>query len=318
VTTPNDSWLPSPDEPLFILAMDQRASFARTLFDVTGTPSPHDLTRMRQAKSLVYEGLRHVAGRVTAGREGVLVDEDLGAEVARTAKADGVVLLPIEKSGARVFEVEYGDRFAEHVEAFDPDFFKVLVRFNPADDEAERQTQIERLAAVSHWAEGANRRWVFELLVPPTPEQLTAHGDQDGFDVEARPGLTAQVISELQAGDVHPTIWKLEGYDTRAGADVVLAAVAADEAHPATCIVLGRDAPIARVEHWLEVAAEKDFVGFAVGRTNWEDPLRRYLAGTLTSEGLLDAVAKNYSTLVDAFVGASDRLKAAPERPAAE
>ena len=81
---------------------------------------------MRQAKALIYEGLRHVAGSVPFGREGVLVDEDLGADVARTAKSDGVVLLmPIEKSGSRVFELEYGDQFAEHVEAFDPDFFKL-------------------------------------------------------------------------------------------------------------------------------------------------------------------------------------------------
>jgi myo-inositol catabolism protein IolC len=305
VTTPNDSWLPSSDEPLFILAMDHRASFAKDLFGVTGAPAPDELSRMCQAKALVYEGLRHVAGSVSSGREGVLVDEDLGADVARTAKSDGVVLLmPIEKSGSRVFELEFGDRFAEHVEAFDPDFFKVLVRFNPLDEETLQRTQIDRLAMVSQWAERANRRWVFELLVTPTPEQLAAHGDQDGFDLEARPGLTAEVISQLQAGEVYPTIWKLEGYDTPAGADVVLAAVAAEREHPAVCIVLGRDAPIDRVEHWLKVGAAKHFVGFAVGRTIWEEPLGRYLSGALSSEELVDVVADNYSTLVDAYIGA--------------
>ena len=305
VTTPNDSWLPTAEEPLFILAMDHRASFTKNLFGITGDPSPDDLTRMRQAKMLIYEGLRHVAGRVSAGREGILVDEDLGAEVARAAKSDGVVLLmPIEKSGSRVFELEFGDRFAEHVEAFDPDFFKLLVRFNPLDDESMRQTQIERLAAVAQWAERTTRRWIIELLVPPTPEQLAAHRDQAGFDVAERPGLTAQVISELTAGGVHPTIWKLEGYETEAGADVVLAAVAADHDHPAACIVLGRDAPLSQVEHWLAVGAACDFVGFAVGRTIWEDALRRHLAGTLSGEGLVDVVAENYSTLVDAYAGA--------------
>src|SRR5277367_2695554 len=180
MTAPNDSWLPSAGEPLFILAMDHRASFGKDLFGVTGEWSPTDLTRMRQAKELIYEGLRHVAGRVPSGREGVLVDEDLGADVARKAKSDGVVvLMPIEKSGSRVFELEFGDRFAEHVEAFDPDFFKTLVRFNPLDDDAMRQTQITRLAAVSRWAEDTGRRWIIELLVPPTPEQLAAHSDQD-------------------------------------------------------------------------------------------------------------------------------------------
>jgi myo-inositol catabolism protein IolC len=305
MTAPNDSWLPTADEPLFILAMDHRASFAKDVFGVAGAWSPTDLRRMRDAKALIYEGLRHVAGRVPSGREGVLVDEDLGAEVARTAKSDGVVLLmPIEKSGSRVFELEYGDQFAEHVEAFDPDFFKLLARFNPLDDESVRQTQVERLATVSQWAARTNRRWIIELLVPPTPEQLAAHGDQAGFDAQERPGLTAQVIAELYAGAVYPTIWKLEGYESDAGAEVVLAAVAAEHDHPATCIVLGRDAPLTQVEHWLAVGARCNFVGFAVGRTIWEDALRRHLAGTLSSEGLVDAVAENYSTLVDAYISA--------------
>ena len=113
VSAPNDSWLPSPDEPLFILAMDQRASFAEEVFGVTGPPSEADLVRMRQAKTLVYEGLRHFAGGVRSGREGVLVDEELGTGVLHSAKSDGlVVLLPIEKSGLKEFELEYGDRFA--------------------------------------------------------------------------------------------------------------------------------------------------------------------------------------------------------------
>ena len=100
---------------------------------------------MRQAKTLVYEGLRHFAGGVRAGREGVLVDEQLGTEVVDSAKSDGlVVLMPIEKSGLRVFELEYGDRFAEHIEKFDPDFFKALVRYNPLDDETVRRTQATR------------------------------------------------------------------------------------------------------------------------------------------------------------------------------
>jgi myo-inositol catabolism protein IolC len=315
VTTPNDSWVPTADEPLFILAMDHRASFGKDVFGITGEWSPTDLTRMRQAKGLIYEGLRHVAGRVPSGREGVLVDEDLGAEVARTAKSDGVVLLmPIEKSGSRVFELEFGEQFAEHVEAFDPDFFKLLVRFNPLDDDSMRRTQRERLAMVSQWAEHTNRRWIIELLVPPTPEQLAAHADQAGFDAQERPALTAQVISELYAGGVYPTIWKLEGYETEAGADIVLAAVATETDHPAVCIVLGRDAPLSQVEHWLAVGARCDLVGFAVGRTIWEEALRQHLAGTLSGEGLVDAVAENYSTLVDAFLHASPRLRSSGQQ----
>jgi myo-inositol catabolism protein IolC len=315
VSAPNDSWLPSPSEPLFILAMDHRASFAKDLFDVTGPPAPSDLARMRQAKTLIYEGLRHFAGGVRSGREGVLVDEDFGADVVRSAKSDGlVVLMPIEKSGQEVFELEYGDRFAEHVEKFDPDFCKALVRYNPLDDEKMRRTQVTRLATVSQWAERADRRWLIELLVPPTPQQLATCGDQAGFDRGARPELTAEAITQLQAGQVRPTIWKLEGYETTAAADVVLTAVANDAAHPAQCIVLGRDAPLPRVEHWLKVAAQRPFVGFAVGRTIWEESLRRFLRGAISEDEVIEQVADNYATLVETYIRASRGSSGAPSQ----
>ena len=115
--------------------MDQRASFARDLLGVDGDPTEAELTKMRDAKMLIYEGARQaVAAGLTTGHPGVLVDEELVVEVARRARADGFVLaMPIEKSGTELFELENGDRYPDHVEAFDPDFFKVLVRYNPAD-----------------------------------------------------------------------------------------------------------------------------------------------------------------------------------------
>lgn len=304
-TAPGDRWLPSAADPLFILAMDHRASFAKDLFHITGTPSPEDVTRMRTAKSLIYEGLRRVSAD-GSGRLGVLVDEHLGSPVTKAARRDGVVLaMPIEKSGVRVFELEYGDRFAEHVAAFDPDFMKVLVRYNPDDPLEVRDTQLSRLNAVSDWAAREGRRWLFELLVPATPEQLADGGGPDGYDREIRPGLTATVIAQLQAGDVRPTIWKLEGYDTTAGAEQVLATVAADRDHPASCIVLGRDAPVARVEDWLRIAAaEPGYAGFAVGRTIWEQPLRAHLAQQIDADQLVEEVAHTYSGLIRTYADA--------------
>jgi myo-inositol catabolism protein IolC len=299
------SWMPSSETPMFILAMDHRASFMRDVFGITQTPTSEDVSRMRTAKSLIYEGLRRVTP-LGSGRLGVLVDERFGSAVAESARHDGVLLaMPIEVSGAPTFELEYGDAFAEHIATFDPDFVKVLVRQNPADPQAARDTQIGKLRAVSDWLASQGRRWLFELVVPPTPEQLGSAGSQDAYDRDVRPGLTAEVITELQAGDVHPSVWKLEGYDTAAGTEVVLAAVAADIDHPARCIVLGRDAPLNRVEHWLRLAAASpDFAGFAVGRTIWENPLRDHLAGHLSADELTETVARTYGALIDTYISA--------------
>jgi myo-inositol catabolism protein IolC len=284
--------------------MDHRSSFAKTVFGLSGEPTAEELGKMRDAKSVIYEGGREAVGTGLAqGRAGVLVDEHLGSDVAKQAKADGLVLaMPIEKSGTKLFELEYGEQFAEHVEAFDPDFFKVLARYNPADSDQDRATQIERLARVSTWATGVGRHWLLELLVPPTSEQLAQSEDQYHFDREVRPGLTVEAISALVAGGVHPTIWKLEGYETSEGAEEVLRAVAADTAHLAQCIVLGRDAPMSRVEHWIDVAAPlPGYAGFAVGRSIWEEAILGLTGGKMSRSEAVRSISTRYRALIDTY-----------------
>jgi myo-inositol catabolism protein IolC len=295
---------PSAESPLFLLAMDHRASFAHTLLGVSGEPTDAELERMRDAKLVIYDAARTAfAEDLPPGRAGVLVDEHLGAEVAKQAKAAGLVLaMPIEKSGTKLFELEYGEHFAEHVENFDPDFFKVLVRYNPADDEQVRTTQIERLARVSAWAEKVGRSWLFELLVPPTSQQLVENEDQYHFDRDTRPALTVETISAFVAGGVNPTIWKLEGYETVEGAQTVLRAVAADSARPAECIVLGRNAPMSSVEHWIDIAAPlPGYAGFAVGRSIWEEPLLDLLGERIDRGEAVRFIAARYRMLTDAY-----------------
>ena len=267
---------PSAAQPLFILAMDHRDSFGRTLFGVRGTPDAGQLAGMRSAKELIFAGARQVAESTPGpGQLGILVDEQLGADVARQARKAGFVLaMPVETSGADRLTFEYGDDFANHVEAFDPDWVKVLVRFNPADPAELRDAQTDALRRLHDWVTASRRRWLIELLVPPTREQLVAHDDQALYDETARPALTAQVIGSLTAAGVHPGIWKLEGYETTAGAQLVLDAVRDSGAPASSCIVLGRNAPQRQVDHWLSVAAPlPGYVGFAVGRSIWDQPV---------------------------------------------
>ena len=102
---------------------------------------------MRDAKLMIYEGLsRADPSNLEGGRAGVLVDEQLGSEVAERAKADGLVLaMPVEKSGTELFELEYGKHYPEHLTSYGPDFFKVLVRYNPADAADDRKVQMGAL-----------------------------------------------------------------------------------------------------------------------------------------------------------------------------
>jgi myo-inositol catabolism protein IolC len=304
--TPEHVGPPSAAQPLFILAMDHRDSFGRTLFGVTGTPTGQQLADMRSAKSLIFSAAERLSGTdIGGGQLGILVDEQLGADVARRAKAAGFVLaMPAEVSGADRFRFEFGDDFAQHIEAFDPDWVKVLVRFNPADPADLQQDQITGLRRLGDWIDTHRRRWMIELLVPPTREQLTAHEDQAMFDKHERPSLTVQVITTLTQAGIRPRIWKLEGYETAEGAELVLAAVRSTDPG-ASCIVLGRNAPQRQVDHWLDVAAPlQGYVGFAIGRSIWDQPLADLLAGRSDQDATETEISERYAGFIRRYLEA--------------
>ena len=107
--------------------------------------------------------------------------------------------MPVEKSGQEEFDFQYGDDFGAHIEKFDPDFAKVLVRYNPDDDADTNERQLKRLKRLADWLHDNDRKFLFELLVPATGEQLsTVGGDSDRYDAELRPELMRQAIEAIQ------------------------------------------------------------------------------------------------------------------------
>jgi myo-inositol catabolism protein IolC len=300
--TGNPGWQPRHDDPLFIMAMDHRASFGKTLFGVKDDdPDADQVAAMKSAKWMIFEGLRAALPALTHGRAGALVDERYGQAVidaARDGKQPVVLAIPVEASGHDWFTLEWGGQWRGHVEAIRPDYAKVLVRDNPDFDAAEREQQFARLAQVSAGLRGIGVPLLYELLVPATGAQLDRAGqDAAAYDRDIRPGLVAQVIADNQAHGVEPTLWKVEGLETAEAAQQVAAQARAD-GRGTDLIVLGRDAPAERLDHWLEVAGQVSaFVGFAIGRSIWEDAVRGYEAsdrGETAASAARDQIAERY------------------------
>ena len=125
--------------------------------------------------------------------------------------------MPVEKSGQKEFDFEYGDDFGDHIERYDPDFSKVLVRYNPDGDSEMNRRQAERLRRLSDWLHANDRKFLFELLVPAEEDQLASvDGDSERYDAELRPDLMIRAIRELQDAGIEADIWKIEGVDERA------------------------------------------------------------------------------------------------------
>jgi 5-dehydro-2-deoxygluconokinase len=296
------------DRPLYILAFDHRTSFQTKLFGIKGTPTPGDRERMAEAKRIILDGLLTVAESAPTGTVGALVDEEHGASAARRATEQGLLLaMSAEKSSQPEFELEFGDDFARHIEAFEPDFVKVLVRYNPEGDREMNRRQAARLAGLSDWLAPRATKLLFELLVPPEASQLAALESEPGsFATELRPQLTATAIGELQDAGVEPDIWKVEGLDTAEDYRVVADAARAGGRDGVACVVLGAGADEATVAHWLREAAGVDgFVGFAIGRTIFWGPLTAWLGGTMDRETAVQAIADNYRRTIDLYAGAA-------------
>ena len=80
------------------------------------------------------------------------------------------------------------------------------------------------------------------------------------------------------------------------------------------CIVLGRGEDDAKVREWLTVASSvPGFIGFAVGRTDFWQPLVDWRAKTNPREAV-NEIARRYREFVDLFAAA--RMQ--PQRPAKE
>jgi len=291
--------------PLYMLAFDHRSSFSRDLLGIAGTPTPFEARRVAVVKAVVYEGFRlALADGVPHASAGLLVDEQYGAAIARRARGEGVVLaMPVEKSGQAEFEFEFGDHFWTHIEAFDPTYAKVLVRYNPEGDAELNRRQAQRLRELSAWLRRRGRKLLFELVVPAEPAQLErVGGSGERYDLELRPGLVVDAVRELQDYGVEPHVWKIEGLDRREDCERVAEQARSAGRDEVACIVLGRGADDAKVEHWLEQAAPvSGFVGFAVGRTLWWNELAAYVADEIDRETAARGIAHNYSRMVDAY-----------------
>ena len=186
------------DRPLYILAFDHRTSYERKLFGLEGAPTADDKQRLAEGKEIILDGLLAAADAAPAGTVGALVDEENGAHAARGVKGNGLVLaMAAEKSSVPEFDFEFGEDFAAHIEAFEPDFVKILARYNPDGDGEMNRRQAARLARLSDWLAPRSTRYLFELLVPPETEQLASvESDTERFADELRPDLVVRAIGE--------------------------------------------------------------------------------------------------------------------------
>jgi len=295
------------DKPLYVLPFDHRGSFQKKMFGWDGALSPQQTAEIAAAKRVIYDAFTTaVEAGVPKEKAGILVDEQFGATILRDASAAGYsTACPAEKSGQDEFDFEYGEDFGKHIEAFHPTFCKVLVRYNPEGDPELNRRQSVRLRRLSEYlhSEKSRSRFMFELLVPAEKAQLERYrGDKKAYDLELRPRLMAQTIEQLQDSGVEPDVWKIEGLERREDCEKIVAAARRGGRNQVGCIILGRGEDDRKVREWLTTAAGvPGFIGFAVGRTSFWDPLVDWRGKKITRDAAVTEIARRYQEFVEIF-----------------
>jgi 5-dehydro-2-deoxygluconokinase len=104
------------------------------------------------------------------------------------------------------------------------------------------------------------------------------------------------------AQGIEPDIWKIEGLDKREDCEAISKLVRSEGRSGVVCVVLGRGADDAAVDHWLQQGAGvPGYVGFAIGRTIWWDALKDYLAGDVSREEAAERISANYRRFIATY-----------------
>lgn len=279
---------------LYILPFDHRASFFRDLFGWKEPLTKAQHNKVKEAKQIIwYAFVRSWAkyAGICNGDLGILVDEEFGTDILKAAKKLGAVrILTTEKSGQKVFDFEFGQKFGQHILKFKPEYAKVLVRYNPVNKK-DNLEQLKRLKKMSDFCRKNKIGFLFELLVPATDEQLNKYGKN--YDLKARPDLSVQAMKEINKFGIKVDIWKLETMPRNYWSKIIKVT------GKAKIVVLGRAGSKAMVSEWLKTAAKfKEVIGFAVGRTIFFQPLEQWRDGKISKDRATELIAKNFEYFI--------------------
>ena len=286
-------------QDLYILAFDHRGTITKGLLGVEGRePTQDEANKVSEMKKIIFDGfLKANEYGITGGDPAILVDETFGLEVQQKAKEMNIKFAaPVEKSGQKVFDFEYGDQFGEKINEVGADFVKILVRWNPDDEEEIRETQGNRIKELSDWLTENDKKFLLEFLVPATEEQLASvENDQARYDSEIRPKLAVKVVKEMRERGADPDIWKIEGLDTSEDCEKVAQAIRTGDREGVIAVVLGRGASDEKVNEWLKAGSSVEgYKGFAIGRSIFWDALKSFHEGEKSREEAVEEIAQSY------------------------
>lgn len=272
-------------DSLKVLAIDHRIQLERMAEEAKAP-----LERIETLKALAVKAVIKVA----QGRPGfgMLLDGTYGRDALfETTDHDFWIARPLEKAGSRplTLEVEGTTSLGSYLAEWPVNHTaKVLCFYHPDDSQEMKDQQERELRRVYDACRSVGRELLIEIIASSSGP-LADH-------------TMATVMRRLYELGIKPDWWKLEDQPSTAAWRQIAAAIDDNDPDCRGVVLLGLDVPEAELVAAFRRAAPCERVkGFAVGRTIFAAPARAWLAGQLSDDKVVDAMAANFAALVAAW-----------------
>jgi 5-dehydro-2-deoxygluconokinase len=264
---------------LRILAVDHRWQLEEAA-DELGV----DRGRLRELKVLLGRAFRRVAEE--DGAAGVLIDDVYGDEALEELTGSGAwISRAVEVARSRPVEFVGGPNVAATLRAWPEEHVvKCNLYMHPEDDEETREAQEGRVLQLYDACLANERRLLLEV-------QATPGTTYDG-------GSVARLLGRFYEIGVRPEWWKIPPDPDPAVWARIGDVVREHDPYCAGLLVLGQAMEEERLARSFAAAASEPLCrGFAIGRSIYGEPARRWLAGETDDEELVSSVAERYGRM---------------------
>ena len=283
VSTARPEW-----NEMCVMAFDHRSQF----YDLARTANAEE-SRIPVLKKLLVRAAEQVEqSHQLQGHTGVLIDGgDYGADALASATGRGWwVGRPVELPGSRPLRFDGTLSIGSALMRWPTEqVVKCLVHYHPDDAFELRLEQEQKVLELWEATRVSGNELLLEIICP---SPMLASGTEDAAALRA--------VKRFYNLGIKPEWWKLAPMRENGWA-ALQALITERDPYCRGAVILGLNQPIDHLVTSFRSATNPVVKGFMVGRTLWADAALRWLNGELDDAGLIQAVAHNFGSLVDAW-----------------
>jgi len=270
---------------LFIFAFDHRSQ----LYDLARQVGAAE-ARLPTLKRLLVESVAQTEARLKLhGSIGALIDDNYGEDALHAATGRGWWLgRPVEQPGTNPVIFELGSSIGTVLEHWPKEqVVKCLIYYHPDDLPDRRLAQESQVRTLCE----ATNETGHELLL----ELIPAKGLPLADDTIIR------TMTRFYNLGIHPDWWKLPSSSPEQWAQID-ALIEARDPYSRGVVMLGLNAPLGDlIASFADAQSSRTCRGFAVGRSIFQSPARKWLNGQIGDDALIQRCCASFEQLILAW-----------------